>query len=137
MDEREHRQPTAARNRGEIAALRRDLLIDSVDEQGTRVIALRGELDLASAPKLERELEAALEDAGGPIVIDLSELDFMDSTGLRTLIMGQRRASERERPFAIARRPGEFVARVFQLAGADEAFALYDARNAALTAVAG
>jgi anti-sigma B factor antagonist len=113
---------------------KRELLVDATDEEGVRVIEVRGELDIASAPKLEDELEMALEQAHGPIVIDLTELAFMDSTGLRTLIMGQRRAGDKQRAFAVARRPGEFVARVFELSGADRAFSLYDART---TAVAG
>lgn len=128
----------SARDRGHVAAhATRELVIDAASERGVRLIALRGELDLASVPKLERELEAALADSEGAIVIDLSGLEFMDSTGLRALIMGQRRASEHERLFAIARKPGQLVARVLALAGADQAFAVYDARDAAIAAVRG
>jgi anti-sigma B factor antagonist len=110
---------------------------DSSSEDGARLITLRGELDLASAPKLERELEAALAAANGPIVIDLSDLQFMDSTGLRTLIAGQRGASDQLRPFAVARRANSFIARLFEVAGADRAFDLHDTRDAALDAVRG
>jgi anti-sigma B factor antagonist len=110
---------------------------DSSSQAGVRLIALRGELDLASAPKLERELETALAAADGPIVVDLSELEFMDSTGLRTLIAGQRSASDQQRPFAIARRADSFIARVFEVAGADRAFDLHDTRDGALDAVRG
>jgi anti-sigma B factor antagonist len=101
------------------------------------LIALRGELDLASAPKLERELHAALAAANGPIVVDLSDLQFMDSTGLRTLIAGQRSATDQRRPFAVACRANSFIARVFEIAGADRAFNLHDTRDAALDAVRG
>jgi anti-sigma B factor antagonist len=110
---------------------------DSSSEAGVRVIALRGELDLASAPKLERELNAALAAADGAIVIDLCDLEFMDSTGLRTLIAGQLSASDQRLPFAVARSPESFIARVFEVAGADRAFDLHDTRDAALHAVRG
>jgi anti-sigma B factor antagonist len=110
---------------------------DSSSEAGVCLIALRGELDLASAPKLEREFHAALAAANGPIVVDLSDLQFMDSTGLRTLIAGQRSASDQRRPFAVARRADSFIARVFEVAGADRAFDLHDTRDAALDAVRG
>ena len=110
---------------------------DSSSEAGVRVIALFGELDLASAPKLERELEAAMANADGPIVVDLSDLEFMDSTGLRTLIAGQRSASDQQRPFAIACRADSFIARVFEVAGADRAFDLHETRGDALDAVRG
>ena len=112
-----------------------EFLAASSNEDGVHVIALRGELDLASAPSLERELHAALEDGSGPIVVDLCDLRFMDSTGLRALIGGQRRAGEERRPFAVACRGGESIARVFEVAGADRAFDLYDTRDAALDAV--
>lgn len=114
-----------------------DFAAESSREAGVCLIAVRGELDLASAPKLERELDAALAAADGPIVVDLAELEFIDSTGLCTLIAGQRRASDQLRLFAVARGAGSFVARVFEVAGADRAFDLYDTRNAALDAVRG
>jgi anti-sigma B factor antagonist len=110
---------------------------DSSIEAGVRVIALFGELDLASAPRLEREFEAALADDDGPIIVDLSDLQFMDSTGLRTLIAGQRSAGDQRRPFAVARRADSFIARLFEVAGADRAFDLHDTRDAALDAVRG
>jgi anti-sigma B factor antagonist len=112
-----------------------DFVAESSIEAGVRVIALRGELDLASAPKLERELDAALAASDEAIVVDLCELQFIDSTGLRTLIAGQRSASDQRRPFAVARRADSFIARVFEVAGADRAFRLYDTRDAALHAV--
>ena len=115
----------------------RHFVADSSDEAGVRVIALFGELDLASAPKLERELDAALAAADDAIVVDLCDLQFMDSTGLRTLIAGQRSAGDQQRPFAVARRADSFIARVFEVAGADRAFDLYDTRDAALDAVRG
>lgn len=48
-------------------------------------IRLAGELDMSTAPELERALEAALEH-GGPVVVDLSELRFMDSTGINVFL---------------------------------------------------
>jgi anti-sigma B factor antagonist len=117
------------------AARGHDFAAESSSEAGVRVIALRGELDLASAPKLEREFDAALAAADGAIVVDLCELQFVDSTGLRTLIAGQRSAGDQRRPFAVARRADSFIARVFEIAGADRALYLYDTRDAALDAV--
>ena len=112
-----------------------DFVAESSSDRGVRVIALRGELDLASAPTLERELDAALATTDEAIVVDLCELQFMDSTGLRTLIAGQLSASDRRRPFAVARCADSCIARVFEVAGADRAFRLYETRDAALVAV--
>ena len=52
------------------------------DERGARRLTLRGELDLATAPRLEH----ALADAGEDVVLDLRGLTFMDSTGVRVLL---------------------------------------------------
>ena len=57
-------------------------LIVTPHPPGGRRLTLRGELDLATAGRLE----AALADGGGPVVLDLSALTFMDSTGVRTLL---------------------------------------------------
>lgn len=59
----------------------------TLDHSGSETrIAVRGELDLGTAPELERALETARA-AGRPIVLDLRELSFMDSTGVRLLLI--------------------------------------------------
>ena len=55
------------------------------------VVVPRGELDLATAPALELALDEALDDAQR-VVLDLRELEFIDSSGLRTLLTARRRA---------------------------------------------
>jgi anti-anti-sigma factor len=52
------------------------------DEQGASRLTLRGELDLATAVQLEQ----ALAEAGGDVLLDLRGLTFMDSTGVRVLL---------------------------------------------------
>ncbi|MGZ8634898.1 MAG: STAS domain-containing protein, partial [Solirubrobacteraceae bacterium] len=52
------------------------------DRDGCAVVVIRGELDLATAPELEGALTERL-DAGEDVVVDLRELAFLDSTGLR------------------------------------------------------
>lgn len=77
-----------------------------------------GELDLDSAPQLESELTAVRAGGADRIVLDLRELGFMDSTGLRLVIRWDTAA--REDGFAFAIVPGpEVVQRVFRLTGMD------------------
>ena len=60
---------------------------------GATVVIPTGELDLATAPSLESALGRAFtESAGGRVVLDLRELEFIDSSGLRTLLTARRRA---------------------------------------------
>jgi anti-anti-sigma factor len=79
------------------------------------VVVLRGELDVAGAGLLEHELDRVLTDHGpSALVLDLSNLDFMDSTGLRLVVLADQRASEEGRAFAVVRGV-EDVHRVFEI----------------------
>lgn len=89
------------------------------------MITLNGELDLASAPELERELQEA--EAAGParVLIDLSGLGFMDSTGLQALLRVRERANGGSFELAL-RRGTHQVQRVFELTKTVDAFAFED-----------
>ena len=79
----------------------------------TVVIALHGELDLAGAATLEAELERFNADADA-LVLDLRGLTFMDSSGLRILVVHAQRAQDAGRRFALV--PGAAqVMRVFEI----------------------
>ena len=75
------------------------------------VVTLAGELDLAGAGPLERALAAVEAEA---VVIDLRELTFMDSSGLRAIAVAAQRTQDAGRRFALI--PGEAqVMRVFDI----------------------
>ena len=99
----------------------------SVTEQGGRaVVAITGELDLATAPDLEAVVLERL-DAGQSVVIDLRELQFMDSSGLRVLIAAHTRANEGAGEFAIVRpREGSEVAKILAIAGVEQQLQIVD-----------
>src|SRR6187200_2873223 len=69
-------------------------------EGQTRVV-LVGELDIASAETLERELETLEADSPGTLVLDLRRVEFIDSTGLRAVIAADARARSAGRRFVI------------------------------------
>jgi len=80
----------------------------------TAVIALSGELDLAGAATLEQELARPHTAAAAAVVIDLRNLRFMDSSGLRQIAATMQRAQSLGRRFALV--PGrEQVMRVFEI----------------------
>lgn len=102
------------------------LSISSSLEGETANVALRGELDLASAPSLERSLLEVERHAPRRLVIDLHGLQFLDSTGLRMLLAANTRAQQRGGELVL--RPGEpSVQRVFDLTGALEVLRFEDA----------
>ncbi|MGI8571848.1 MAG: STAS domain-containing protein [Solirubrobacteraceae bacterium] len=60
--------------------------IEIVEHDHTLVLKVRGELDLATAPLLKERLEQAEAAAATNVVIDLDQVEFMDSTGLHVLL---------------------------------------------------
>jgi anti-sigma B factor antagonist len=79
------------------------------------VVAPTGELDLSGASVLEDELDRlAAEPELATVVLDLRGLEFMDSSGLRLVVMADMRAREAGRRFALVR-GGDTVHRVFEI----------------------
>jgi anti-sigma B factor antagonist len=87
------------------------LTLETRQQGDTAVVALGGELDMASAAVLEREL-SLLQAAA--LVLDLRGLEFMDSSGLRAIVTSAQRAQDAGRRFALI--PGAAqVMRVFDI----------------------
>ena len=85
------------------------------EQRGSAVLLhLSGELDMATAPALEGSLSGAERNGNAEIVVDLNDVTFMDSTGLRPFLEAAARASRIGRSFALVRAPAQ-VARVLQL----------------------
>jgi anti-anti-sigma factor len=59
-------------------------------DDGVRVVSVRGELDLSTAPDLEGRLEEATADGDGSVLIDLSACEFIDSTGIAMIVRAWR-----------------------------------------------
>ena len=89
-------------------------------------VALRGELDLATAPRVEETLaQLAPDEALSTIVVDLRELQFLDSTGLRVLIQADAQARRDGQVLTIVRGPAR-ISRLFAIAGIEEHLRLVD-----------
>lgn len=105
-----------------------------VDER-TSVITVEGELDLSTAPRLKWALIDSLESGLSRLVLDLSQVTFMDSTALGVLVVLNRRP-ELESPLTIVCPAGD-VRHVFELAGLDGAFTMRASLHEALAGAAG
>ena len=95
------------------------LTVGVFDDLENRVIRVGGELDLSTVPALEHELEAALSRPDGGVVLDLSDLEFIDSTGIAVLVraMGDEDGESRLR-FVPSR--SDAVVRVLEMTGVSE-----------------
>jgi anti-sigma B factor antagonist len=89
------------------------------------VVTLEGEIDLASVPQVEARIAAAERNGRGPLVIDLRNVTFMDSSGLRLLLAAHRRAEESGRDFALVR-GSEAVDRLLKVTGLSSRMRLLD-----------
>jgi anti-sigma B factor antagonist len=79
-------------------------------------VAVRGELDLFSAPALERHVRALLADGHTALVVDLCETEFMDSSGIGALVNSMR-ATQRAGGELSVRCPAGTLTRVFEITG--------------------
>ena len=92
------------------------LEVASAASDGTVTVTLRGELDLASVGALQERLTAVEQDAPSLIVLDLSDLSFIDSSGLRVLLLADGRAREDDRELVLTH-SSDAVQRVFEMTG--------------------
>lgn len=82
-------------------------------------IAVEGEVDLATVEDLQEAIDAVLADRAEDLVVDLTSSSFMDSTGLKALVMSHRKFDEVGRSFAIAVDGGP-ISRLIDLSGVDK-----------------
>src|SRR4051794_30564830 len=94
---------------------------------GARRVALRGELDMVTAPPV-RERLTELIGSGAAVRLDLREVEFMDSTGIGVLLATTKAAEEADATFEIVRPRGE-PWRVVQLTALDNALPFVDDQN--------
>ncbi len=92
-------------------------------------VVLSGELDVAGASLLEHEIDRIVADHDArDLVLDLSNLDFMDSTGLRMMVLADERAKQENRRLTLVRgRPD--VQRVFEITRMTEQLRFVDSAS--------
>jgi anti-sigma B factor antagonist len=108
------------------------LLMAHEQHQDVAVLSVQGELDLSTAPVLREVLLPVLENQTGPVVVDLSEVSFMDSTGVHVLVDTLRRLEPQNRRLAIACREGGQVHRLLALVGLLDALGVHRSRESAV-----
>jgi anti-sigma B factor antagonist len=102
------------------------LAIDERDTDGVHVLALVGDLDLTAAPYLASRLDAARSDGVRRILVDLSDLRFCDSSGLRALVGAARELRIAGGRLTVACPGAGPVARLLDLTGTREALNVYE-----------
>jgi anti-anti-sigma factor len=108
------------------------------EEQGRVVVArLAGEVDLSNAADLERSMLDAVPNTAEGMVVDLSVVSYLDSSGIRMLGEMAERLTWREQRFAVVAPAGSRVRGVLTIAGAESVVPFEDSLDAALDRVRG
>ena len=101
------------------------LEVTTQDSSEQVTISLKGELDLSSVGKVQEELRRVEAEEPPLLVLDLTNLTFLDSTGLRTVVTADERARDNGRRFVIVRGP-DAVQRVFAITRLEERLEMVD-----------
>ena len=107
------------------------LEIDVEPIDGYEVVVPRGEVDIATNGQLKTVINDLVVDGKVNLVVDLSHVDFLDSTGLGALISARRRTHAFKGSFAIVC-TDEKLLKVFRITGLDKVFAIHDNREDAV-----
>lgn len=106
-------------------------------ERGVQTISVRGELDLSTAPELERPLNDALDAGEGSLLIDLSRCEFIDSTGIALIVRAWQRldGGDDGRVLVICSQNDQ-VRRVLEITGLELSIPVHTTRDEALATMA-
>jgi anti-sigma B factor antagonist len=102
--------------------------------EARHVVAVRGEIDLFTAPELKKTLQEAIENGATRVVVDLSETTFLDSTALGVLIGAVKRLRSRDGSLVIVNTDAN-IAKTFEITGLDQIFTILESRDAAVQAL--
>lgn len=113
-----------------------ELKISTSAHSDHTLVAIRGEIDLYTAPRLRGELIAVLDDAGGGrLLVEMSQVEFCDSTGINVLLSGLKRARERGGDLEIVA-PSGTVSKVLDVTGLEAVFTVHPTRDTVPVATA-
>ncbi len=109
------------------------------EADGVRIVAVRGELDLSTAPDLHAPLDSALEDPQASVLIDLSECEFIDSTGIALIVRAWQRldgtGDPGSNPRLVICTDRDQVRRVLDVSGLDQSIPVHATREDGLAAL--
>jgi anti-sigma B factor antagonist len=105
--------------------------VTATDDGQAMLFALDGNLDIATSPSLRAALLERAEHDRHEIIVDLSRLEFLDSTGLGALIGARKRAAEHGGSLRLVAHEGQIL-RLLRITGLLDVFAVYPSVEAAL-----
>jgi anti-sigma B factor antagonist len=109
------------------------LIEESLDDE-RHIVAIRGEIDLFTAPEVKTVLASAIDSGRIRVVVDLTETTFLDSTALGVLIGAVKRLRTRNGALTIVNVDAN-IAKTFEITGLDQIFTIRPTRDEAVQAL--
>jgi anti-sigma B factor antagonist len=109
-------------------------LTEESSTEGAHIIGVRGEIHVSTAPAFAQRLSAAIDSGKTAMVLDMSGVEFIDSTGLSVLLNGLRLVTQMHGRMAIVC-ANPTVLRLFQITSLDDTFDIFDDRAKAIAHV--
>ncbi|MGI8760226.1 MAG: STAS domain-containing protein [Jatrophihabitantaceae bacterium] len=110
-----------------------DFSVSTRTEDDTTIVAVTGDIDLYTSPRLQEQLAALIDSGASELVVDLSNVPFLDSTALGALVGARKDAMERGGSITLAGAQNNVV-KVLRVTKLTEVFAMHDSVADALSA---
>lgn len=94
------------------------------------IISVAGKMDALNSPDFERSVFSSIDSGVSSIIIDLSDLEYISSSGLRVFLMAAKKMQPEGKMCLCELQPQ--VLQIFQISGFDSIFTIYDTRDNAL-----
>jgi anti-sigma B factor antagonist len=110
-----------------------DLTIATREAAGRTVVSVGGEIDVYTAPRLREEITELVAAGTYDLVIDMSEVEFLDSTGLGVLVGGLKKVRAHDGSLQLVCSQDRLL-KIFRITGLAKVFVIHDTAEAALAA---
>ncbi|MBF4163258.1 anti-sigma factor antagonist [Nocardioides acrostichi] len=110
-----------------------DLTISTRDIDGTMVVAVGGEIDVYTAPKLRDKITELVAAGTYDLVIDMESVEFLDSTGLGVLVGGLKKVRAHDGSLSLVCTQDRLL-KIFRITGLAKVFVIHETADAALAA---
>ena len=108
-----------------------DLTLATREEDGRAIVAVGGEIDVYTAPKLRDQITELVSNGSYKIVIDLEAVEFLDSTGLGVLVGGLKKVRAHDGSLELVCTQ-ERLLKIFRITGLAKVFVIHESAEAAL-----
>jgi anti-sigma B factor antagonist len=110
-----------------------DLTLSTREVDGTTIVAVGGEIDVYTAPKLRDRITELVADGVFNIVIDMESVEFLDSTGLGVLVGGLKKVRSHDGSLELICTQDRLL-KIFRITGLAKVFVIHDSADGALAA---